>query len=363
MHFFKTFLFFVIFMLLSGCSQKELDIVKGKMKTGLLTLWETQTYTLPDNDAVYSPEQPVLLIVLDASSSMNARDKNNIVKIAAAKEVISDVVGQVDINKTNIGLIAFNQGCGSARLYVEPTNNNPYKVNAVVQNMKASGGTPLAESIRKAGDVLSRTNQKVNVLIVSDGEESCSGDPVYEAQQLMATYGVEPTMYVVGYNVDRKSRNQLEAIARVGKGKYFDVQDSIALGKMMNQIVSGAHMKSSNFSDDGLIYKFNINFTTSSDVIESQYVDEVIALAKYLYVNGYGASIEGHTDNVGGREYNKQLSEKRAKAVAQKLVDLGVDPQRLSYIGFGDAHSIASNLTETGRYKNRRVEAHINKGN
>jgi OOP family OmpA-OmpF porin len=67
-------------------------------------------------------------------------------------------------------------------------------------------------------------------------------------------------------------------------------------------------------------------------------------------------SITGHTDNIGGTDYNKWLSRKRAQAVWQFLVDNGIPASRLKYLGMGKARPIASNQTEAGRFQNRRVE-------
>lgn len=66
--------------------------------------------------------------------------------------------------------------------------------------------------------------------------------------------------------------------------------------------------------------------------------------------------IGGHTDNVGGIEYNKTLSELRAKSVVDYLITENVNQVRLSYSGYGSEKPITSNATEEGRAKNRRVE-------
>ncbi|MDX1903297.1 MAG: OmpA family protein [Thermonemataceae bacterium] len=67
--------------------------------------------------------------------------------------------------------------------------------------------------------------------------------------------------------------------------------------------------------------------------------------------------IEGHTDNVGLAAKNQMLSENRAKAVAEYLVQkIGIDASRISYKGYGLTKPIAPNTTEEGRKQNRRVE-------
>jgi OmpA-OmpF porin, OOP family len=67
-------------------------------------------------------------------------------------------------------------------------------------------------------------------------------------------------------------------------------------------------------------------------------------------------SIEGHTDNTGTVERNRELSTARARSVLGALVGFGIDPARLASRGFGADQPIASNADEAGRAKNRRVE-------
>ncbi|MEJ5245211.1 MAG: OmpA family protein [Bacteroidota bacterium] len=70
-------------------------------------------------------------------------------------------------------------------------------------------------------------------------------------------------------------------------------------------------------------------------------------------------SIEGHTDNIGSLSYNMQLSQNRAKAVRDWLVGNGVEASRIKYKGYGPKKPIATNSTEEGRSRNRRVEFEI----
>lgn len=67
--------------------------------------------------------------------------------------------------------------------------------------------------------------------------------------------------------------------------------------------------------------------------------------------------VSGHTDNVGNARKNLALSEARARAVRDYLVSKGIDGARIEAVGFGDARPVASNDTEEGRARNRRIEA------
>lgn len=101
----------------------------------------------------------------------------------------------------------------------------------------------------------------------------------------------------------------------------------------------------------------NIFFETgSSKLLPSSYPE----LNKLLWTLRDNAQmkmeIRGHTDNVGTDEYNQQLSEDRAEAVYQYLIDRGIESGRLSYKGFGETRPVAGNETEAGRKQNRRTE-------
>jgi outer membrane protein OmpA-like peptidoglycan-associated protein len=86
-------------------------------------------------------------------------------------------------------------------------------------------------------------------------------------------------------------------------------------------------------------------------------LDQLVSfLAKYP---ARTVAIEGHTDSVGGDDYNLGLSQRRADAVRSHLVRQGVDAGRISTMGAGKASPVASNDTAAGRQQNRRVEVII----
>lgn len=71
--------------------------------------------------------------------------------------------------------------------------------------------------------------------------------------------------------------------------------------------------------------------------------------------------LAGHTDNIGNKSYNIQLSQNRARSVKDYLVSKGIAENRITYQGFGSIHPIVNNNTDTGRAKNRRVEFTLTK--
>lgn len=101
----------------------------------------------------------------------------------------------------------------------------------------------------------------------------------------------------------------------------------------------------------------NINFGTNSAVLAPESEHILREFAAYLNENPQlKVAIHGHTDNVGDDRANLLLSENRAEAVNQFIAKEGVDPNRISYMGFGESKPIAPNDTEAGRAKNRRTE-------
>ncbi len=104
----------------------------------------------------------------------------------------------------------------------------------------------------------------------------------------------------------------------------------------------------------GLLYDFD------SDVVKSEAGKNLRALAQSLEkYPGSDILIVGHTDQVGPASYNQGLSERRASAAATYLVAQGVVRSRVSTRGMGETDPVASNDTEGGRARNRRVEVAI----
>jgi outer membrane protein OmpA-like peptidoglycan-associated protein len=101
----------------------------------------------------------------------------------------------------------------------------------------------------------------------------------------------------------------------------------------------------------------NIFFETDKFDLKNKSRIEIDKLFELLNKNPeIRIEISGHTDNVGSEIYNVELSKNRAKAVYDYLIAKGINPDRLSYKGYGEAKPIDTNDTESGRHSNRRTE-------
>ncbi|MGH1470770.1 MAG: OmpA family protein [Cellvibrionaceae bacterium] len=118
-------------------------------------------------------------------------------------------------------------------------------------------------------------------------------------------------------------------------------QQAINCQKEFEDILSSGEIKFKTNSDDIQIESFSL-LDTLVDVAEK--CPEALV------------EVAGHTDSQGAEIYNQQLSERRARSVADYLVAKGIESKRLSSAGYGELQPIADNMTADGRAKNRRIE-------
>ncbi len=108
----------------------------------------------------------------------------------------------------------------------------------------------------------------------------------------------------------------------------------------------------------------DVLFDTNRAQLKSGGVREVQKLADVLKRNPQrNVAIEGFTDSTGSENYNQQLSERRANAVRDTLMNMGIDSTRITTRGYGKSLPVASNDTEAGRQLNRRVDVVISDEN
>ena len=136
-----------------------------------------------------------------------------------------------------------------------------------------------------------------------------------------------------------------------GVGAYMDHQEE-KLARIPGTTVERV-------SDDLLLVHFesDVLFDIDSAVLKEGARDALDeAAGVFLEYPKTAIIAQGHTDSTGTEAHNLDLSERRAKAVAAYLIDRGVDAARITSVGYGEGHPIASNDTASGRLQNRRVD-------
>ncbi len=152
----------------------------------------------------------------------------------------------------------------------------------------------------------------------------------------------------IGYYMDRQEQSMRQALANV-EGASIQ-RDQQIIDQTTRQSVD---VLTVTFKSD---YMFSVN---SATLLPGAY-DELNRVANVLrQYPETNIQVLGHTDSTGTEEANMRLSQRRAEAVRDALVGMGVNTSRMTLIGYGESRPIASNNTEAGRQLNRRVEIRI----
>lgn len=107
----------------------------------------------------------------------------------------------------------------------------------------------------------------------------------------------------------------------------------------------------------------NVEYDFDKATVRNDYYTNLDALAKEIIADNYAISLKGYADAIGPYKYNWVLSDQRANSVKDYLVSKGVNKSRIITTPFGSTEPIATNATEQGRQKNRRVEMSLKKIN
>lgn len=177
-----------------------------------------------------------VILLLDASGSMKAEVPGG-VKMELAKEAVHSFAKQLK-PEANVALFAYGhvgagtdkdktKSCGTIEdVYsLQPYDENTF--TASLNSFQASGWTPLAGAIEKAHDLLKAypENENVNIVyIVSDGVETCDGNPI-DAAKLLQASNIQAKVNIIGFDVDDKGQAELKKVADAGNGDYVTVQN------------------------------------------------------------------------------------------------------------------------------------------
>lgn len=146
------------------------------------------------------------------------------------------------------------------------------------------------------------------------------------------------------------------ALTGAAVGAYMDEQE-----KKLRAQTAGTGIEVVRQGDEiTLNMPSDITFDFDSAAVKPQFQGVLNDVARSLAsADRTTVDVFGHADSTGSDQYNLALSQRRAQAVSQYLINAGVAPVRLVTRGFGEAQPIAPNDTEVNRAKNRRVEVRL----
>ena len=266
-----------------------------------------------------------------------------------------------------------------------------------ISRMDTAGQWQKAENL---GYPVNTSSDEINIVVSTNGkgaylssdlEEGFGGYDIYSFD-LPASLAPQKVSYLEGYVYDAESKKAVEAEIQLLDLKSGELKvrcESDDDGHYLAALPGGNNYALHVSKPGYLFYSENFNLSVDevpeepvkkdiflqpvksgqSFVLDNIFFDtdeyslselstvELYKLNAFLIINPeVEILICGHTDDVGSADYNQTLSERRAKAVYSFLVELGIDPARLKYQGFGKSQPVSDNDTEEGRAENRRTE-------
>lgn len=179
------------------------------------------------------PENAIIL--LDASSSMLLPTANNNIRMDVAKKAVSKFANTVG-NQSNISLIVYGHkgsesdadkelSCTSIEEIYPLGDYEKESFDNALSSFESKGWTPLAGAISKAEEMTRDMEGSITIYIVSDGVETCDGDPV-KAAKTFADRGEANHVHIIGFQVDKEAEVQLKEVANAGNGDYYYAENA-----------------------------------------------------------------------------------------------------------------------------------------
>lgn len=176
-----------------------------------------------------------IVFILDASNSMWGRIDGE-PKIVIAKRVLAGLLQDLD-ESVRVGVLAYGHrrgkddpaSCDDIGVISVVGNDSRAEIVRKIEGIQPMGQTPLTAALGLSLPALKDTPEMGagdnHVVLISDGLESCGGDPC-EVAGFLASRGIKPRLHVVGFDVSQEDSNKLQCIAQIGNGEFLTASNS-----------------------------------------------------------------------------------------------------------------------------------------
>lgn len=329
----------------------------------IITVEDIKQERIPVTSLVKAADNGIMLF--DTSLSMNDRYKDTGVSmLKLLEDSLAKRFQEFPALDINFGLYVYTPW---TPIYpVQPIDRDKFAQALSRLPTQGRGPTFLNNALKTLESILEKLKGKTAVFLVTDGQYSREGlfkkkNPADTARELAEEYNI--CFYIVSTAEKEKHKKNLEEIAAVNECSRvipFDVwldrpeynAGALYVVKSTEKIVTTTEQRIVGVKIDPILFAFD------NERLAPEYQEEINAIGKYLLENPQTfVVIHGYADNQGDAEYNMKLSKRRALAVANPLrKDFNLPENRMVVMWYGDLNPVASNDTEDGRARNRRVE-------
>ncbi len=186
-----------------------------------------------------APASANIIFILDASGSMRGQVGGE-PKISIAKNVLIKLIQDMPVG-VNVGLVAYGHrrkgDCNDVEELAALGKPNKQELINKIKALRPKGKTPISHSVELTAEKLRAMEEETTIVLVSDGKETCGGDPCELVRKLKES-GIKFIMHVIGFDVNPEEKEQLECLAKAGGGTYYTARSANEFLFAMKKVVS-----------------------------------------------------------------------------------------------------------------------------
>jgi Ca-activated chloride channel family protein len=174
-------------------------------------------------------------VVLDCSGSMGEPTRDGQIKMLVAKRVVTELIARMP-EKLRVTLVIYGydrdlncQAVQVARPLGELGSSGKSELAGIIAGLQPVANTPIARALEVAGSELAKNDAPCGLVLLTDGKETCGGNPTEVAATLAGKLNLSYGVNVIGFDVQDDERAALAEVARAGKGKYYNAQTAAEL--------------------------------------------------------------------------------------------------------------------------------------